>query len=88
MPQLEQGLIGDVVANARKVALAMQDWIAKGYDIVALVPSCALMLKQEWPLLVPESDPARPAVDALAKATFDLTEFVVDIAKKQVWRRA
>ena len=82
MPQLEQGLIGEVVANARKVALAMQDWIAKGYDIVALVPSCALMLKQEWPLLVPESDPARPAVDALAKATFDLTEFVVDIAKK------
>ena len=83
MPQLEQGLIGDVVANARKVALAMQEWIAKGYDIVALVPSCALMLKQEWPLLVPEDDPARPAVDALAKATFDLTEFVVDIAKKQ-----
>ncbi len=82
MPQLEQGLIADVVANARKVALAMQDWIAKGYDIVALVPSCALMLKQEWPLLVPESDPARPAVDALAKATFDLTEFVVDVAKK------
>ncbi len=82
MPQLEQGLIGDVVANARKVALAMQDWIAKGYGIVALVPSCALMLKQEWPLLVPESDSARGAVDALAKATFDLTEFVVDIAKK------
>ena len=82
MPQLEQGQIADVVANARKVALAMQDWIARGYDIVALVPSCALMLKLEWPLLVPESDPARPAVDALAKATFDLTEFVVDIAKK------
>lgn len=82
MPQLEQGLIGDVVANAKKVALAMQDWIAKGYDIVALVPSCALMLKLEWPLLVPQSDPSRQAVDTLAKATFDLTEFVVDIAKK------
>jgi glycerol-3-phosphate dehydrogenase subunit C len=82
MPQLEQGQIAEVVANARIVALAMQDWIAKGYDIVALVPSCALMLKQEWPLLVPEGDPVRPAVDALAKATFDLTEFVVDIAKK------
>lgn len=82
MPQLEQGLIGDVVAEARKVALAMGEWIAKGYDIVALVPSCALMLKQEWPLLVPENDPARAAVEALAKATFDLTEFVVDVAKK------
>ncbi len=83
MPQLEQGLIGDVVANARKVATAMQDWIAKGYDIVALVPSCALMLKQEWPLLVPQNDPARAAIETLAGATFDLTEFVVDVAKKQ-----
>lgn len=82
MPKLEQGLIGDVVANARKVAEAMQDWIGKGYDVVALVPSCALMLKQEWPLLVPQDDPARPAVNALAEATFDLTEYVVDIAKQ------
>ena len=82
MPQLEQGQIAEVVANARKVALEMQEWIAKGYDIVALVPSCALTLKQEWPLLVPEGDKARAAVDALAKATFDLTEYVVDIAKK------
>jgi Fe-S oxidoreductase len=82
MPQLEQGLIGDVVANASKVALAMQEWIAKGYDVVALVPSCALMLKQEWPLLVPKDDASRAAVEKLANATFDLTEFVVDIAKK------
>ncbi len=82
MPQLEQGLIGDVAANARKVAAALQDWIVKGYGVVALVPSCALMLKQEWPLLVPEDDPARGAIDALAEAAFDLTEYVVDIAKK------
>jgi len=82
MPQLEQGLIGDVVANARNVAAAMQEWIAKGYDVIAPVPSCALMLKLEWPLLVPQDDPARAAIEALAGATFDLTEFVVDIAKK------
>ena len=25
----------------------------KGYDVVALVPSCALMLKFEWPLILP-----------------------------------
>ena len=56
MPKLEQGLIADVVAEARKVSAAMQEWIGKGYDVVALVPSCALMLKQEWPLLVPQND--------------------------------
>jgi Fe-S oxidoreductase len=83
MPRLEQGLIGDVVANARKVAEALQEWIAKGYDVVALVPSCALMLKLEWPLLVPADDPSRAAIDTLAQSTYDLSEFVVDIAKRQ-----
>jgi glycerol-3-phosphate dehydrogenase subunit C len=82
MPQLEQGDIPQVVANACKVAAEMQDWIARGYDIVALVPSCALMFKLEWPLLVPKDDPAYAAVEALSNATFDLTEYIVDIAKR------
>jgi glycerol-3-phosphate dehydrogenase subunit C len=47
-----------------------------------MVPSCALMLKLEWPLLVPQTDPAYEAVKTLAQATFDLTEYIVDIAKR------
>ncbi len=82
MPQLEQGDIKQVVANARKVAAEMKPWIDKGYDVIALVPSCALMLKLEWPLLVPQNDPALETIKALAQATFDLTEYVVDIAKR------
>jgi Fe-S oxidoreductase len=82
MPQLEQGNIAQVVENARKVAAEMQAHIDAGYDVVAMVPSCALMLKLEWPLLVPKSDPAYAMVTRLAQATFDLTEFVVDIAKR------
>ena len=57
----------------------MKDWIAKGYDIIALVPSCALMLKFEWPLILPDD----PNVASLSKATFDISEYVVDIAKKE-----
>ena len=57
----------------------MKDWIAKGYDVIALVPSCALMLKFEWPLILPDD----PDVAALSKATFDISEYVVDIAKKE-----
>jgi Fe-S oxidoreductase len=82
MPQLEQGNIAQVVENARKVATDMQNWIDKGYDIVALVPSCALMLKLEWPLLVPKTDAAYALIEKLAQATFDLTEFIVDVAKR------
>ena len=54
-------------------------WLDRGFDIVAPVPSCALMLKFEWPLIVPDD----PAVKRLAQATFDGSEYLVDIAKKE-----
>ena len=53
MPQLEQGEIANVAESRAKVAAALAPWIDKGYDVIALVPSCALMLKFEWPLIVP-----------------------------------
>jgi glycerol-3-phosphate dehydrogenase subunit C len=79
MPQLEQGDLGQVAANARRVSAALIPWIDQGYDIIALVPSCALMLKFEWPLILP----ADGAVKRLADATYDITEYVVDIAKRE-----
>lgn len=79
MPLLEQGLIGEVAAAAKKVAAAFETWIEKGYDVIALVPSCALMLKFEWPLIV-KGD---ASVKRLAAATWDLSEYVVDIARKE-----
>jgi glycerol-3-phosphate dehydrogenase subunit C len=53
--------------------------IDNGYDIIALVPSCALMLKFEWPLIVPDDQ----AVKKLSRATFDVAEYIVDIARKE-----
>jgi glycerol-3-phosphate dehydrogenase subunit C len=79
MPLLEQGRIADVAANARAVAATMKDWIDRGYDVIALVPSCALMLKFEWPLILPGD----PDVAALARSTFDISEYIVDIARKE-----
>ena len=57
MPQLEAGDLAKVAEAAHQVATALGPYIDEGYDIVALVPSCALMLKFEWPLIVPD-DPA------------------------------
>jgi glycerol-3-phosphate dehydrogenase subunit C len=79
MPQLEQGNLAAVAASAKQVAAALVPWIDKGYDIIALVPSCALMVKFEWPLIVPQD----AAVAKLAKATFDISEYIVDIARKE-----
>ncbi len=78
MPQLEHGELDKVAANARAVAAQLEPLIDQGHDIVALVPSCALMLKFEWPLIVPDD----PKVKKLADATFDIAEYVVDIAKR------
>ncbi len=79
MPQLEHGDIGKVAGSARCVAGALRPWIDKDYDVIALVPSCALMLKFEWPLILPEEED----VAALSQATFDVSEYVVDIAKRE-----
>src|SRR3546814_10366068 len=51
MPQLEQGDIAKVAESAARIARELKPWIDKGYDVVGLVPSCALMLKFEWPLI-------------------------------------
>ncbi len=79
MPQLEQGDIAAVAEAAAKTSAELVEWIEKGYDIIALVPSCALMLKFEWPLIVPEN----VDVKRLSQGTFDISEYVADIASKQ-----
>ena len=79
MPSLEQGDLPRVARQAEKIAAAFKPWIDKGYDIVTLTASCGLMFKFEWPLIVPEN----ADVQALSKATFDIDEYVVDIAKKE-----
>jgi glycerol-3-phosphate dehydrogenase subunit C len=78
MPMLEQGNLAEVAKNAAIVSAAMKPWIEKGYDVIALVPSCALMLKFEWPLIVPDNED----VKLLSRATFDLSEFIIDLSKK------
>jgi len=79
MPQLEQGDLARVAEKARETAAALKPYIDAGKDVIALVPSCALMMKFEWPLIVPDD----PNVAALARATYDITEYVVDIADKE-----
>jgi glycerol-3-phosphate dehydrogenase subunit C len=79
MPQFEHGDLAAVAASARKVAGELGRWIDRGWDVIALVPSCALMLKFEWPLIEPED----AAVKKLSEETFDISEYIVNIAKKE-----
>ncbi len=77
MPKLESGDLAAVAKSAETVAAHFAPLIAEGHDVVALTASCALMLKFEWPLILPENE----AVARLAAATRDVGEYVVEVVK-------
>ena len=77
MPQLERGDIAGVCRHARQVAKSLGAWIERGWDVIAPIPSCALMMKSLWPLHLPEDE----AVARLARHTSDISEYVIDIAR-------
>ncbi|MYK57341.1 MAG: glycerol-3-phosphate dehydrogenase [Rhodospirillaceae bacterium] len=79
MPQIEQGDLKAVAAGAARTAAAFRPWIDRGYAIVATVSSCALMLKFEWPLMLPDNEDVR----LLSENCFDAAQYVVDIAKTE-----
>ncbi len=70
MPFLEQAELERVAQNAAKVSKQLVKLIDEGYDIVALTASCGLMLKFEWPLIVPDNEDVKRVADA----TFDIDE--------------
>ena len=82
MPQLEQGDISRVADNAIKITAELLPWVDNGYDVIALVPSCSLMLKFEWPLILPENQD----IKKLSNATFDISEYIMDMARQKQLR--
>jgi len=79
MPYLEEGNLEQVARQAMKIKAELLPWLDKGYDILTLTASCGLMMKMEWPLLLPDD----PDIKRLSAATFDVAEYIVDIARKE-----
>ena len=79
MPQLEQGDIKRVSEQAEYISKLLVDHIDKGADIITLVPSCSLMLKSEWPLMIPSNE----NIKKLAKNTFDIDEYIVELSEEE-----
>ena len=79
MPFLEQADLSRVVEQAQKVSSDLLKWVDKGFEVVTLTASCGLMLKFEWPLLLPDDK----NIKKLSKHVFDIDEYVVDIANKE-----
>ena len=77
MPQLEAGDIAEVASRAEKVAAELLPLVDEGYDIVTLTASCGLMMKFEWPLILPDNH----AVGLLAAEVRDISEYIVELSR-------
>jgi Fe-S oxidoreductase len=77
MPKLELGDLEAVAALKEKNIPGLSKLAREGYAILAPVPSCALMFKQELPLMFPED----ADVKAVQEAMFDPFEYFVLRAK-------
>ncbi len=77
MPMLEAGDIASVAASAERVAAKLIPLVDQGYDIITLTASCGLMMKFEWPLILPESEPIR----RLSMATRDVSQYVIELSR-------
>jgi Fe-S oxidoreductase len=73
MPKLELGDL-EAVARAKEANIpVLAKLVDEGWDIVAPVPSCVLMFKQELPLMFPDD----PDVAKVKQAIFDPFEYLM-----------
>ncbi|MGB5292769.1 MAG: heterodisulfide reductase-related iron-sulfur binding cluster [Lysobacterales bacterium] len=80
MPKLEQGDLESVDKLRQKNIPELVRLIDMGWDIVAAVPSCVLMFKQELPLMFPDD----PDVLKVKKHIFDPFEYLLHRHKAEL----
>jgi len=79
MPYLEQADLEQVTKQAKLVSKELLKFVNNGYKVITLTASCGLMLKFEWPLLLPENE----NIKIISKNTFDIDEYIIDIESKE-----
>jgi glycerol-3-phosphate dehydrogenase subunit C len=73
MPKLELGDLDAVEAAKNANIPVLAKLVDEGWDIVAPVPSCALMFKQELPLMFPDDEQVQKVKDAM----YDPFEYLI-----------
>ncbi len=73
MPKLELGDLESVAVNKDHNIPIMREVIDEGWDIIAPIPSCVLMFKQELPLMFPEDE----ALKKVQQSIFDPFEYLM-----------
>lgn len=73
MPKLELGDLEAVAAAKEENIPVLAKLVDEGYDLMAPIPSCALMFKQELPLMYPDDED----VKKVQQAFFDPFEYLM-----------
>jgi Fe-S oxidoreductase len=77
MPFFDTGDISAIVKKAKANLSTLKPLVDQGYDVIAPVPSCSLMLKREYPHLVPTEE-AR----LVASRAYDVCEYLMKLKKE------
>jgi len=73
MPKLELGDLETVAKHREANVAALLPLVEQGYDLIAPIPSCVLMFKQELPLMFPEDE----RLAKIKRAFFDPFEYLM-----------
>ncbi|OLZ10001.1 heterodisulfide reductase-related iron-sulfur binding cluster [Sulfobacillus thermosulfidooxidans] len=78
MPALDGGDIAGAIERAKQNVAIFAPYAKAGKKILALQPTCAYVLKQEYPLLLGTED-----AKAVSEATIDVTEYLAQKARRK-----
>ncbi len=72
IPFFDVGDIDSAIEKAKFNVRALKPYVDAGYDIVVPIPTCALQIKYEYPLLLPDD----PHVKAVSERVYDIHEYL------------
>ncbi len=81
MPAWEKGDLASLRAQAKENLRILTPFVQRGAKVIAINPTCSMMLRREYPTLVAEED--REAARNLAAATMDPSEFLWSIRNEE-----
>jgi glycerol-3-phosphate dehydrogenase subunit C len=86
MPAWEHGDLETLQRNAKENLDKLEPWVEAGAKVMVLQPSCAMLMRREYPELVAEGDRAR--AKRVADAVVDPSEHLWSIRKEERYNTA
>ena len=79
MPLFDLGDTGKMIETAKANYQTFQPYLDSGHDIIVPTASCSLMLKREYPYLLPNDE----RIKNMSQRTFDICEYLMQLRKEE-----